>query len=138
MPHCDHKYWVEVSEFRKKSDRQAFSYFSFLNSHHEFLITGSLPCNSLRNFEVWRRFSQFEELLEHLKSSNPYSMFPHLPPKSLLPSSNIKDNSEFIEDRRKSLDLMMKKLLSHQNLLGAYPDPRLLEFLNKNHEVLHS
>ena len=98
-------------------------------------MRGALPCNSLRSFEVWRRFSQFEEFLEYLKNIHPYSMFPHLPPKPLISSSNLLEKAEFLEERKKSLDLLMKKLLTHQNLLGAYPEPRLLEFLNKQNDV---
>ena len=66
----------------------------------------------------------------------PGSLFPHLPPKSLASSTNLIDNTEFIEQRTKELDAFLKKLLTNSNI---YNNKRLentiQQFLDKKSEV---
>lgn len=98
---------------------------------YEYTITISLSGESPKQIEAVRRFSHFEELLDFLKSNYPGAFFPHLPPKPLTKNTNLNDDKDFIEERRRSLDLMMKKLLSHHCILGgSKPDTILMTFLD--------
>lgn len=112
---------------------------SLLSSYHEYLIRVATPGEDpTKMHDVYRRFSQFEELNDYLKNSYPASIYPHLPEKSIISASNIIENSAFIEERTKSLHLYLKKLFTHFTTFGKNPDPRVLDFVNKNSDVSSS
>lgn len=110
-----------------------------LDTYYEYCITAAFGEDKEKLYEVSRRFSQFEELLNLLKSNHPGAFFPHLPEKPLLKNANLIDDKAFIEKREKQLDLLMKKLLSHHAVLGGtYSDSILAMFMDKNYELMQS
>ena len=110
-----------------------------LDTYYEYTVTASFGNEKTKEYEVSRRFSQFEELLDLLRSNYPGAFLPHLPPKSLLKNTNINDDKSFIAERTRSLDLMMRKLLSHHSILGgSSPDTILAMFMDRNCELIQS
>jgi hypothetical protein len=110
-----------------------------LDKYYEYTISVRLGDEKVKHFKVFRRFSQFEELLEYLKINYPGAFLPHLPPKPLSKNMIITDDKEFLEERRRSLDLMMKKLLSHHCILGgSRPDSILMTFLDPKETLSQS
>lgn len=107
-----------------------------MDKYYEYTLKVTLGGDKPKQYEVPRRFSHFEELIELLKSNYPGAFFPHLPPKPISKNTLLNDDKEFIEERRRSLDFMMKKLLSHHLVLGGNtPDSILLNFLDRQAEL---
>lgn len=107
-----------------------------LDKYYEYTLKVAIGDDKPKQFEVTRRFSHFEELIELLKNNYPGAFFPHLPPKPLTKNTLIQDDKEFIEGRRRSLDFMMRKLLSHHLVLGgSKPDSILINFLDRKAEL---
>lgn len=101
-----------------------------------YYIDSSSP--QKKDFDVYRRYSQFEELLNKLLNTFPASFFPHLPPKSLASSAVLLDSPEFLDHRTKALDSFMKKLLSHHLVSRQEMDFEVKSFLSKGEVVFVS
>lgn len=68
--------------------------------------------------ECSRRFSDFDKLHQYLVNLYRYAFFPHLPEKNALTKVKGLATQEFLENRRRSLELMLKKLLTHTKCSG--------------------
>jgi hypothetical protein len=86
--------------------------------------------------EFYRRFSDFDKLHKYLTTTYKQSFFPHLPEKSAI--SKVKASADFLETRRKDLELYLKKILTHTkiygNVVGKDPDEKVKEFLDDHHK----
>jgi len=73
---------------------------------------------------VRRRYSDFESFRENLIKQNPSSLVPPLPEKQpvsvtgMTSGSRVQESSEFIEKRRKRLEVFLNRLAKH-TILGA-------------------
>jgi PX domain len=65
------------------------------------------------NKKVNRRFSDFDKLYKYLVKEYNKHFLPHLPPKDALSKVKGMASEEFLESRRRGLELFLKKLLTH-------------------------
>ena len=86
--------------------------------------------------EFYRRFSDFDKLHRYLTTTYKQSFFPHLPKKSAI--SKVKASAEFLESRRRDLEVFLKKLLTHSkihgNVVNKDADEKVKEFLDDHNK----
>ncbi|XP_050312323.1 sorting nexin-4-like [Anthonomus grandis grandis] len=94
--------------------------------------TGSSTKQPRKHATVWRRYSEFERLLNYLRIKFPFVIMPPLPEKRVMfawqkiPSDTFDPN--FIDRRRAGLENFLLRAASHP-LLGW--DPHFLQFLQE-------
>lgn len=79
------------------------------------------------NNQVSRRFSDFDKLHKYLVNHYDFCFFPHLPDKNPLTKIKNLAGAEFLQNRRKSLEFFLKKLLTHSK---CKEDSKVAEFLD--------
>jgi len=111
---------VSLSAFEKIGDG--------LNAYVEYKVHVKMEAG---NFNVVRRYSEFNWLRDKLLESNKGVIVPPLPEKTLLKNFN----SEVLEYRRRELEKFLVRVLSHHTLCKSKD---LMAFLRHHNEALTS
>lgn len=86
------------------------------SKHHEYRIYGN---DELSEFDVWRRYSDFVILKQHMMARWPGIYIPSLPEKKFLGNSEL----GFVDNRRQGLENYLRLVAAQQCLW--YSDVRL-------------
>jgi sorting nexin-1/2 len=128
-----------VWDYRKGEGIQQYICYK-VNSMLEFATDPSDPSDPVQQSCVIRRFSDFSWLRETLEQDLPGLLIPALPDKALMG----RFTAEFVEERRRALQLFLNRLMEHEiikrhanvHLFLTGTDTQLTNAKNKGNESL--